>query len=243
MDDSVDVVRGLTYGPSGRRLDVHRPPGGPEGTVLLWHGRGRDERDVLAPLAREVAALGLLVLVPDWRSNEPDGGWTQLRESVAFLRDRAGDWGGDAERTVLAGWSLGARAAMATVLRPAAPTEGWRPVAVVGIAGNYLTSSDCRMGPAAVDDVVTTAETPVPLWLHHGVADAVVDVASPRGFAPVAEAHGWFTHCTESASDHAGVVLTEYDRELGRCRPARAEHAVHAGQTTAQLIAKAAADC
>ncbi|QMU80559.1 alpha/beta hydrolase [Streptacidiphilus sp. PB12-B1b] len=229
------------YGPSGKLLDVHRPHGRPTGTVLLWHGRGKDERDVLASLAGQAAALGLLVLVPDWRSDEPDGGWTHLHESVDFLRARAADWGGDPDRAVLAGWSLGARAAMATALRPA--RDGWRPAAVVGLAGNYLTSSDVRMGPAAIDDIAVTRQAPVPLWLHHGTADAVVDVRSAREFTPFARACGWPVSYTESQGDHAGVVLAEYDPGLGRCRPATAEHAVRAGRTTADLLAEAAAGC
>jgi predicted dienelactone hydrolase len=46
----------------------------PEPVVLLWHGVGPDERDVLEPLARATAALGLMVFVPDWQSDAPDGG-------------------------------------------------------------------------------------------------------------------------------------------------------------------------
>lgn len=241
MNDLIEKIAGVGYGPSGKLLDVHRPPGRPAGTVLLWHGRGRDERDVLGPLAEHAAALGLLVLVPDWRPDETDGGWGQLHQSVDFLRDRAADWGGEPDRTVLAGWSLGARAAMATALRPA--RDGWRPAAVVGIAGNYLTSSDPRMGPAAIEDIAGTEQSPVPLWLRHGSSDAIVDVRSAREFAPVAKGHGWPVSYTESVSDHAGVVLTEYDPGLGRCRPATAEHAVHAGEVTAQMLAKAAIDC
>ena len=62
--------------PSAQHLDVYRPAAdGPPGPgVLLWHGIGPDEKDVLATLAREVASHGLPVFVPDWRSDEPDGG-------------------------------------------------------------------------------------------------------------------------------------------------------------------------
>ena len=239
MDDANDGLRGVCYGPSGKLLDVYLPVGHPAGTVLLWHGRGKDERDVLAPLARQAAGHGLLVLVPDWRSDEEDGGWTHLHESVDFLRRRASDWGGDPDRTVLAGWSLGARAGFATVLRP--PREGWRPAALVAIAGNYLTSSDPRMGPPAIEDLSVTEESPLPVWLVHGTEDAVVDVRSPREFAPALERHGWPADYAECHSDHAGVVLAEYDPALGRCRPATSEHAVHAGEVTAQILAKAAA--
>ena len=239
MSGVMEKIVGARYGRSGRLLDVYRPLGRPEGTVLLWHGRGKEERDVLRPLAEHAAELGLLVLVPDWRCDVPDSGWGQLHESVDYLRARASGWGGDPDRAVLAGWSLGARAAMATALRR--PRDGWRPAAVVGIAGNYLTSSDPLMGPAAAEDVASSRQPPVPLWLHHGALDAVVDVRSSREFAPVARAHGWPVHYRESPSDHAGVVLAEYDRELGRCRSASAGHAQRAGELTARLMAEAAA--
>jgi hypothetical protein len=223
MGGVMEKIVGARYGRSGRLLDVHRPLGRPNGTVLLWHGRGKEERDVLRPLAEQAAELGLLVLVPDWRCDVPDSGWSQLHESVDFLRARAADWGGDPDR----------------VLRR--PRDGWRPAAVVGIAGNYLTSSDPRMGPAAAEDIVGTGQSPVPLWLHHGALDAVVDVRSAREFTPVARAQGWPVHYRESPSDHAGVVLAEYDPGLGRCRPASHEHAVRAGSLTARLMAEAAA--
>ncbi len=123
------TVRGLVYGPSGKRLDVHRPAGASETsgaagasgatpTVLLWHGIGPDERDVLEPLARTTAALGVLVLVPDWRSDAADGGRAHLLESLAFVRKEAGGLGGDGESFVLAGWSAGAGAALGVALRP-----------------------------------------------------------------------------------------------------------------------------
>jgi dienelactone hydrolase len=240
MSGVMEKLAGVRYSRSGRLLDVYRPLGRPAGTVLLWHGRGKEERDVLGPLAGRAAEHGLLVLVPDWRCDVPDSGWSQLRESVDFLRSHAGGWGGDPDRAVLAGWSLGARAAMATVLRPA--RDGWRPGAVVAIAGNYLTSSDPMMGPAAAEDIAGTGQTPVPLWLHHGSLDAVVGVRSAREFAPVARAHGWPVRYHESPTDHAGVVLAEYDRGLGRCREADGGHALAAGRLTAEMMAGAAAE-
>ncbi|MEJ8648608.1 hypothetical protein WKI65_11055 [Streptomyces sp. MS1.AVA.3] len=140
-DTPVETERGLVYGPSGKRLDVHRPArasgvSGAAPTVLLWHGIGPDERDVLEPLARTAAALGLLVLVPDWRSDAADGGRAHLLESLAFVRKEAGGLGGDGESFVLAGWSAGAGAALEVALRPES-VEGWRPRAVVGLAGRY----------------------------------------------------------------------------------------------------------
>ena len=37
--------------------------------MLLWHGVGPDERDVLETLAVQTAGYGLTVVVPDWRSD------------------------------------------------------------------------------------------------------------------------------------------------------------------------------
>ena len=98
----------------GRLTDVFRLPGSNGApVVLLWHGSGPDEREVLAPLAAGIARLGPLVLVPDWRSDDPVIGPVELVDSIAFARATAGELGGDPGRIVLAGWSLGANAAAA----------------------------------------------------------------------------------------------------------------------------------
>ena len=250
LAERVAVRRGLRYGPSGQLLDVYRPatPSGGYGaadgsrvpTVLLWHGRPADNRAVLASLATAVAGYGLLVLVPDWRTDAADGGWSQLRESLAYARRRAGDHGGDPERMVLAGWSLGGRAALTTALRPsAASSDGWRPLAAIGLGSNYR-SEDELMHPTVMEELTCSAAVPVPVHLHHGTADAVVDVARSREFAAELRRRGWPVTLTESDSDHSGVVMAEYDRALGRCRGATADHALRAGEVTARLIAEAA---
>ena len=112
----------MPYG-HGKVLDIYRPgriaaATGPEPVVLLWHGVGPDERDVLEPLARATAALGAMVFVPDWRSDAPDGGRANLLGSVSFTRQQAPGLGGDAEAIALAGWSRGGRAAAGLAVRP-----------------------------------------------------------------------------------------------------------------------------
>ncbi|WP_066944289.1 hypothetical protein [Microtetraspora fusca] len=134
----MDVDRGVVYGPSRKALDVYRGGPSPLPAVLLWHGRGPDERDVLEPLARAVA------------------------ESVPF-------------------------------------------------------------------------------WLVHGVHDPIVEVERSRRFAAALRGRGWPVALLEVESDHAGVVMTEYAAERGRCVPARDAHAVETGLLTARLIADAAA--
>ncbi|MFY9671155.1 MAG: hypothetical protein WBF20_07050, partial [Trebonia sp.] len=108
-DATVSVELGVPYGP-GKLLDIYRPDSspGPLPTVLLWHGVGPDERDVLATLATAVAGYSLTVVVPDWRSDAPDGGGAHLLASLAFTRERAAALGGIGEDAiVLAGWSRG----------------------------------------------------------------------------------------------------------------------------------------
>ncbi|QZY16460.1 alpha/beta hydrolase [Streptomyces decoyicus] len=244
------TVRGLVYGPSGKRLDVHRPAGASETsgaagasgatpTVLLWHGIGPDERDVLEPLARTTAALGVLVLVPDWRSDAADGGRAHLLESLAFVRKEAGGLGGDGESFVLAGWSAGAGAALGVALRPES-VEGWRPTAMVGLAGRYDLPARTT-GTAPLDDLAAGRDPGVPVHLVHGSRDAVVDAHRSRDLAEALRAAaGRVVTLQEPDTDHAGVIMTAYDPAADRCVPTTAEHAVRAGRLVAGVLAEAA---
>jgi predicted esterase len=57
--DGILVQRGIAYG-HGQALDVHTPLDTAEAPiVLLWHGVGANERELLEPLARVTAALGV----------------------------------------------------------------------------------------------------------------------------------------------------------------------------------------
>ncbi|MFJ3926241.1 alpha/beta hydrolase [Streptomyces sp. NPDC090022] len=237
------VVRtGITYGASGQVLDVYQPAGAsePVPAVLLWHGRGPDERDVLAPVARAAAGLGVVVLVPDWRPDAPDSGRTHLRESADFVRRNVADFGGDPERIALAGWSLGGKAAVGAALNPAA-FDGWRPRAVVGIAGAYGSVAPTT-GTVPIDDLRRGGDLlPSPrVWLVHGTADPVVDVERSRELRAALEEHGWPVSLDEVATDHAGVIMTEFVPEHDRCLPSTAGHAVEAGSRTADVLARAA---
>ncbi|MEU6235265.1 alpha/beta hydrolase [Kitasatospora sp. NPDC047058] len=222
---------------AGRPMDVHRPAGrpGPWPVVLLWHGRGPDERDVLHPLAREAAGLGLLVLVPDWRSDAEDGGRAHLLASFAHARRHAAAYGGDPDRFVLAGWSMGGREAVALATHPDTPA-GDRPTAAVGISSSYVNPA-LTTGEAPLP-LLTGRVSPVPLWLVHGTRDELVPAERTRELdaALLKPAE----RLLEPDTDHAGTVLTEYDPAFNRCRPARAGHAVDAGRATARLLAEAA---
>ncbi len=238
----VVVVGGLVYGAGGQRLDVYRPAAAsqPSPAVLLWHGRGPDERDVLAPLARAAAALGIVCFVPDWRPDARDGGRTHLRESALYVQQHAADFGGDTERVVLAGWSLGGKAAVGAALVPGA-FDGWRLLAVVGIASGY-NGPDPLTGRTPIEEAAGMKESvpAIPVWLIHGTADPVVDVQQSRLLHAALQHRGWPTSLHEPDTDHAGVIMTEYDPAYRRCRPSRANHALRSGNQTVQLLARAA---
>jgi predicted esterase len=235
----VRVDRGVVYGPSGKVLDVYRCDGAVlRPTVLLWHGRGPDERDVLEPLARAVAERDVVVFVPDWRSDAPDGGRGHLWGSIVFVRDNAGDFGGDADWVVLAGWSLGGKAAAGVGVSGAA-SGGWRPSGVVTIASGFDRPAPST-GTIPLDDLATTAVEPVPFWLIHGTRDPVVDVQKSHRFATVLRERGWQATVTEAETDHAGIVMTKYDPKQGRCTVTQVRHAIEAGRRTADVLAGAA---
>ncbi len=245
------VERGVDYGP--RKLaDIYWPERDtPAPLALLWHGIGVDERDVLEPLATAVSRLGVAVVVPDWESEASDGGRAHLLASVEFTRALARErparleTGSDGE-FVLAGWSRGGKMAASLALNPET-AGGWRPTAVVCLASGYSKGpamSPVGNGPmadlTAAAGAVTTAK-PVPFRLVHGVRDTVVNIQQSRDFAALAASRGWPAELAETDTDHAGIVMTEYDERTRRCRPTTAPQAIAAGWRSAQTIATAAA--
>ncbi|MFH8403601.1 alpha/beta hydrolase [Streptomyces sp. NPDC018019] len=227
-----------TYGPSGKQLDIHRPTGGPPTahTVLLWHGTGPDERDVLRPLARTAAAHGLTVLVPDWRSDAADDGRGHLLESLAFARTFAQEETGGA--LTLAGWSAGAGAALATALHPAL-TAGHPPTAVLALSGRYdLPARTTGTSPLA--DLAEGRFPTAPVHLLHGGKDTVIPAAHSQTMAEALRQAGHPVTYTELPTDHAGTIMTEYDPATNRCRPTNVEAALAAGKAAVQLLLDAA---
>ena len=244
------VERGVHYG-LGKLADTYRPTrGGPAPLALLWHGIGADERDVLEPLATEVAALGVAVVVPDWESEVPDGGRAHLLASLDFARGLARDrpaelmTGRDGE-FVLVGWSRGGRMAASLALNPGT-AGGWRPSAVVCLAGGFhreTVMSAAGNGPIADLTVAAgpaTVARPIPFYLVHGTRDSRVDIQQSRDFVAAAAGRGWPIRLTAPDTDHAGVVMTEYDPARRRYRPTVEPHAVAAGRLSARTIAQAA---
>ena len=246
------VERGVDYG-LGKLADVYWPERDtPAPLALLWHGIGADERDVLEPLAAAVSGLGVAVVVPDWESEAADGGRAHLLASVEFTRAlaraRPAELAiGSDDEFVLAGWSRGGKMAASLALNPLT-AGGWRPSAVVCLASGFSKGpamSPIGIGPFAdlTEDsgAATKAKAePVPFHLVHGARDTVVNIQRSRDFAAAAASRGWPADLAETDTDHAGIVMTEYDESARRCRPTTAPHAIAAGLLSARTIAAAA---
>jgi acetyl esterase/lipase len=145
-------------------MDVYAGPGDAR-PVLLWHGRGPDERQVLRPLAQLAAGMGLVVFVPDWRPDAGDGGRAELLASVEFARSAAAEFTRSGQELVLAGWSRGGKAAAGLGLAPE-EVGGRRPSAVVCLASGF-TRPDPITRTSPLDLAKGAAQAP-PFFLVHG---------------------------------------------------------------------------
>ncbi len=201
----------MEYG-LGQALDIYEPEH-PRGSVavLLWHGSGRNERDVMEPLARCVATNGVPVIAPDWNTADGGRGRHHLAASLAFTRDLAESMG--LVRIVLAGWSLGANAGL-DLVRTCSILGGWLPDAFIGLSGVFDDSP--YRGP---DPDGRSAHPSVPLLLVHGSSDEVVPVGRSRSTFESLRSVGWNVVLREVDTDHAGTIGTTYDPYRRRCVP------------------------
>jgi len=162
------VERAVPYG-CDKQLDIYHGSAPASAGLLLWHGTGGDERDVLEPLARATAALGVTVFVPDWRSDAADRGRAHLLTSLGFFVEHAVDIGADPARLSLAGWSRGGTEAAAVAMSPPL-VAAWRPCAVACVSGAFREAA-AMTGRPPLDDAREAIVSPVPVWLVHGIRD------------------------------------------------------------------------
>ena len=220
----------VEYAP-GRHIDIYgqRSPN----TLLLWHGRGPDERHVLGPLATLVAGRGVRVLVPDWDSTGPDGGRSDLLRSVKFAREY--DDGTDS-RLVVAGWSLGGTAAASLALN--ARRLGLEFVPAVCLAGAFRATDPLSGGPFG--SILPSPRRPGSIRLIHGTKDDIAAVEGAREFAAVLHDAGWAAELLELSTDHAGIVGTQFDDDRTRCLPSVLPEIREAVETVADVLVEAA---
>jgi dienelactone hydrolase len=200
--------------------------------VLLWHGRGPNERSVLTTLAGQVAERGPTVVVPDWNSEAEDGGRDDLLRSLRFTRDLMKAEGHEPDSLVLVGWSLGGTAAAGLTIHARRLSVG--VARTVCLAGGFVApdpiSGDVLSGHFSSRD-------PSPITLIHGIADDIAPVAMSRAFAQVLEQSQWPVELLELPTEHFGIVGAAYDAASDTCLPATNEHALAVVTEVADRIA------
>ncbi len=185
-----------------------RPAAGePEGALVLFHGRGADEHDLVALLDLLDPERRLLGVTPRGPLSLPPGGghWYVLGE-VGFpdpatfhqTYDVASRWldalaektGIPPERTVLGGFSQGAVMSYALGLGAGRP----RPAAIVALSGFVPTVAGFELG----------LDPPLPpVAIGHGTYDPVIEVGFGRQARALLERAGADVVYRESPLPHA----------------------------------------
>ncbi|HWA59937.1 MAG TPA: alpha/beta hydrolase [Caulobacteraceae bacterium] len=218
--DGVNATRDVVFGDAGDRplrLDLYEPAGEARrgAAAVLVHGGGwvQGSKAMLEPHARELAARGFTVFVPEYRLT-PEAPWPaqihDVKRAIRYARGRAAELGFDPEKLVLQGHSAGAH----LVLLAAGTADddrldppegdggvGAHAAAVVAVYPPVLlyrgedrpsggTSARALQG-AGVSDEVAALASPIthvsadfpPVMLLHGDADKVVPVSATHRFA------------------------------------------------------------
>ncbi|MGV0836387.1 alpha/beta hydrolase [Mycolicibacterium thermoresistibile] len=196
----------VDYAP-GRPADLFGDPADP--AVLIWHGKQSDARATVTALAERVAGHGFAVVAPDWDSDAPDGGRSDLLASVRFTHERHPD------PLVLVGWSLGGVAAAGLTVR--AVDHDARLAATVCLAGAFMVPDP--ISGAALPSRLPSDGPRAPFTLLHGTADDVVPVSASRDFAALLRDNGWPVDVVELDTDHAAIAGAGYDPAADRYLP------------------------
>jgi phospholipase/carboxylesterase len=185
-----------------------RPAAGePQGALVLMHGRGADEHDLL-PLADALdPARRLTVVTPRGPLALPPGGrhWYRVREigypdPATFLPtyEAAGEWldrlpeqtGVPLDRTVLGGFSQGAVMSWALGLGRGRS----RPAGIVALSGFMPTVDGFELDLSNLEGY--------PVAIGHGTYDPVIGVEWGRRARDAAEAAGAAVTYEESPMPH-----------------------------------------
>lgn len=184
-----------------------RPADGePQGAIVLFHGRGADEHDLVPLLDALDPERRLLGVTPRGPLSLPPGGahWYIVREigypdpetfsatyprAAAFLDDLAARTEIPPERTIVGGFSQGAVMSYALGLGKGRP----RPAGIIALSGFVPT----------VDGFDLDLAPPLPpVAIGHGVHDPVISVDWGRRAKRLFEEAGADVHYRESPMPH-----------------------------------------
>jgi triacylglycerol lipase len=143
----IAVTKDLAYGPHERqRLDIYtraNRPAEPAPMIVVFHGGGLigGSRAATANVADYFASLGYVGVNGGYRL-APDAKWPEgardVAAAVTWLRDHAGEHGGDPAQIFVAGISTGALHAATYVFRPElVPADAARPAGAILVSGPY----------------------------------------------------------------------------------------------------------
>lgn len=115
----IEIINDIPY-TSQMKLDIYKPTGaGPWPVVVALHGGGQS-KELFNLFSNRIANIGAVVFTPTWHSSEPQGdpltreiiikGDEDAACAVRFAREKAAEFGGDASRIVLVGYSGGGTA-------------------------------------------------------------------------------------------------------------------------------------
>ncbi len=176
-------------------IHVRRPAAGePEGLLVLFHGRGADEYDLVPLLDHLDPGRRLLGVTPRGPLHLPPGGahWYAVHEigfpdpttftetferASAWLDSLAAEAGVPPERTVLGGFSQGAVMTFALGLGAGRP----RPAAMIALSGFVPTVPGFELD--------LTPPLP-PIAIGHGALDPVISVEWGRRARDLLESAG-----------------------------------------------------
>ena len=182
--------------------------GAPEGLLVLHHGRGADERDllgladVLDPVQRlHVVTPRAPLTIPGWPGHHwyvvPRVGYPDpetffaARAKLAALHDELWERTGlGPERTILGGFSMGSVMSYALGLAGSRPA----PAGVLAFSGFIPTVDGWQ--PSLADRTTTRA------FIAHGRNDPIMDVAFARQARELLEAGGLDVSYHESDAAH-----------------------------------------
>jgi phospholipase/carboxylesterase len=187
---------------------IREPAGEPEGALVLSHGRGTSERD-LFPLLDELDPERRLVgiapgapltgippggkhwyVVPRVGYPDPATFASSYRALTGFLDGKLAELGVGWDETVLGGFSMGAVMSYAVGLGPGRP----RPAGIVALSGFVPTVDGWRPELEGREGL--------PVLIHHGRADPVIEVGFGRAARDLLEPAGLDVAYLETDAGH-----------------------------------------